>query len=75
MLEYSSSVRFSGVKDFAKVHAGNAGIQGFDTHAPRWNTIEMCVQIKPIPSSFFVFSAGTQYIFKENSACKNAGIQ
>ena len=50
---------------FDESGAGNAGIQGFDTHAPRWNTIEMCVQIKPIPSTLRVFSAGTQYFLKK----------
>ena len=35
----------------------------------------MCVQIKPIPSTLCVFGAGTQYGFKENRGCRNAGIQ
>ena len=50
MLEYSTGVRFSGVKDFAKVTQGSAGIQDFDTHAPCWNQVKMCVQI-----NFFSF--------------------
>ena len=63
MLEDSSGVRFSGVKDFAKVTQGSAGIQDFDTHAPCWNQVKMCVQIRRIPSALRVFSAGTQYFF------------
>ena len=66
MLEYSSGVRFSGVKDFAKVTQGSAGIQDVDTHAPCWNQVGMCVQIRRIPSALRVFHAGTQYFFKEN---------
>ena len=50
-------------------------IQHFDTHAPCWNTVEMCVRIRQFPSALRVFSAGTQYFFKENSARGNAGIQ
>ena len=46
--------------------AGNAGIQDVDTHAPYWNQVKMCVQIRPIPSVFCVFGAGIQYRFKEN---------
>ena len=60
---------------FDESGAGNAGIQGFDTHAPRWNTLEMCVRIKQFPSALCVFSAGTQYFLKENSARENTGIQ
>ena len=63
MLEYSTGVRFSGVKDFAKVTQGSAGIQDLDTHAPCWNQVEMCVQIRRIPSALRVFSAGAQYFF------------
>ena len=55
--------------------AGGAGIQDVDTHAPYWNQVRMCVQIKPIPSTLCVFGAGTQYGFKENRGCRNAGIQ
>ena len=65
MLEYSTDVRFSGVKDFAKVTQGGAGIQDVDTHAPCWNQVKMCVQIKRIPSALCVFGAGTQYGFNE----------
>ena len=75
MLEYSSGVRFSGVKDFAKVTRGSAGIQDFDTHAPCWNQVKMCVQIRRVPSALRVFGAGTQHGFKENGGFKNAGIQ
>ena len=75
MLEYSSGVRFSGVKDWAKVTPGSAGIQDVDTHAPCWNQVKMCVQIRPLPSALRVFGAGTQYGFKENRGCRNAGIQ
>ena len=60
---------------FDESGAGNAGIQHFDTHAPCWNTVEMCVRIRQFPSALRVFSAGTQYFFKENSARGNAGIQ
>ena len=66
MLEYSSGVRFSGVKDWGKVTPGSAGIQDVDTHAPCWNQVGMCVQIRRIPSALRVFRAGTQYFFKEN---------
>ena len=55
--------------------AGGTGIQDVDTHAPCWNQVRMCVQIKPIPSTLCVFGAGTQYGFKENRGCRNAGIQ
>ena len=65
MLEYSTGVRFSGVKDIAKVTPGSAGIQDVDTHAPCWNQVRMCVQIRPIPSALRVFGAGTQYFFNE----------
>ena len=75
MLEYSSDVRFSWVKDLGKVTQGSAGIQDVDTHAPCWNQVRMCVQIRPIPSALRVFGAGTQYGFKENGGLKNAGIQ
>ena len=56
-------------------NAVSAGIQDVDTHAPCWNQVRMCVQIKPIPSTLCVFGAGTQYGFKENRGCRNAGIQ
>ena len=46
--------------------AGGAGIQDVDTHAPCWNQVRMCVQIRPIPSACCVFGAGIQYRFKEN---------
>ena len=75
MLEHSSGVRFSWVKDFAKVTQGSAGIQDVDTHAPCWNQVRMCVQIRPVPSALRVFGAGTQHDFKENGCLKNAGIQ
>ena len=75
MLEYSTGVRFSGVKDWEKVTQGSAGIQDFDTHAPCWNQVKMCVQIRPIPSACCVFGAGIQYRFKENGCCKRAEIQ
>ena len=75
MLEYSSGVRFSGVKDWAFLTPGSAGIQDVDTHAPCWNQVRMCVQIRPIPSALCVFGAGIQYGFKENGGLKNAGIQ
>ena len=55
--------------------AGGTGIQDVDTHAPCWNQVRMCVQIRRIPSALRVFSAGTQYFFKENSARGNTGIQ
>ena len=35
----------------------------------------MCVRIRQFPSALCVFSAGTQYFFKENSARGNTGIQ
>ena len=65
MLEYSSGVRFSGVKDWGKVTQGSAGIQDVDTHAPCWNQVRMCVQIRRIPSALRVFRAGTQYFFNK----------
>ena len=46
--------------------AVSAGIQDVDTHAPCWNQVKMCVQIRPIPSALHVFGAGAQYGFKEN---------
>ena len=46
--------------------AVSAGIQDVDTHAPCWNQVRMCVQIRPIPSASRVFGAGAQYGFKEN---------
>ena len=55
--------------------AGGAGIQDVDTHAPCWNQVRMCVQISTFPSALRVFGAGTQYGFKENRGCRNAGIQ
>ena len=55
--------------------AVSAGIQDVDTHAPCWNQVKMCVQIRPIPSDCCVFGAGIQYRFKENGGFKNAGIQ
>ena len=55
--------------------AVSAGIQDVDTHAPCWNQVKMCVQIRPIPSALHVFGAGAQYGFKENGGLKNAGIQ
>ena len=63
MLEYSSGVRFSGMKDWGKVTQGSAGIQDVDTHAPCWNQVGMCVQIRPVPSTLRVFDAGTRYFF------------
>ena len=45
--------------------AVSAGIQDVDTHAPCWNQVKMCVQIRPIPSAMRVFGAGTQYFFNE----------
>ena len=74
MLEHIPCAFFWG-EGFDESDAGNAGIQGFDTHAPRWNQVKMCVQIRLDPSTLRVFSAGTQYFFKENSARKNVGIQ
>ena len=47
--------------------AVSAGIQDVDTHAPCWNQVRMCAQIKPIPSALCVFGAGTQYRFNEIS--------
>ena len=55
--------------------AVSAGIQDVDTHAPCWNQVKMCVQIRPIPSACCVFGAGIQYRFKENGCCKRAEIQ
>ena len=55
--------------------AGGTGIQDVDTHAPCWNQVKMCVQIRPIPSACCVFGAGIQYRFKENGCCKRAEIQ
>ena len=46
--------------------AVSAGIQDVDTHAPYWNQVGMCVQIKRIPSALRVFRAGTRYFFTEN---------
>ena len=46
--------------------AVSAGIQDVDTHAPCWNQVGMCVQIRPVPSTLRVFDAGTRYFFKEN---------
>ena len=74
MLEYSSGVRFSGLKDFAEVTQGSAGIQDVDTHAPCWNQVRMCVQIRPIPSALRVFGAGTQYGFNEIRVKSCTGI-
>ena len=47
-------------------NAVSAGIQDVDTHAPCWNQVGMCVQIRPIPSTLRVFDAGTRYFFKGN---------
>ena len=55
--------------------AGGTGIQDVDTHAPCWNQVRMCVQIRPVPSASRVFGAGTQHDFKENGCLKHAGIQ
>ena len=44
--------------------AGGAGIQDVDTHAPCWNQVKMCVQIRRVPSTLRVFIAGTHYFFK-----------
>ena len=63
--------------------AGGTGIQDVDTHAPCWNQVRMCVQIKPNPSALCVFGAGIQYwgpLFSLNSRCwisekKRTGIQ
>ena len=41
--------------------AVSAGIQDVDTHAPCWNQVRMCVQIRPVPSALRVFGAGIQY--------------
>ena len=60
---------------YRKSDAVSAGIQDVDTHAPCWNQVRMCVQIKPNPSALRVVGAGTQYGFKENRGCRNAGIQ
>jgi len=57
---------FFGHEGIDESDAGNAGIQDVDTHAPCWNQVRMCVQIKPSPSALRVFGAGTQYGFKEN---------
>ena len=59
---------------YRKSDAVSAGIQDVDTHAPYWNQVRMCVQIKPIPSTLCVFGAGTQYGFKENRGCRNANF-
>ena len=48
---------------YRKSDAVSAGIQDVDTHAPCWNQVRMCVQIKPNPSALRVFGAGTQYGF------------
>ncbi len=50
---------------YRKSDAVSAGIQDVDTHAPCWNQVRMCVQIRPIPSALCVFGAGIQYEFKE----------
>ena len=60
---------------YRKSDAVSAGIQDVDTHAPYWNQVRMCVQIRPIPSALRVFGAGTQHGFKENGCFKSAGIQ
>ena len=57
---------FFGSEGFDESDAFSAGIQGFDTHAPRWNQVKMCVQINFFPSTLRVFRAGTRYFFKEN---------
>ena len=54
---------FFGSEGFDESDAFSAGIQGFDTHAPRWNQVKMCVQINFFPSTLRVFRAGTQYFF------------
>ena len=54
---------FFGSEGFDESDAFSAGIQGFDTHAPRWNQVQMCVQINFFPSTLRVFRAGTQYFF------------
>ena len=46
---------------YRKSDAVSAGIQDVDTHAPCWNQVGMCVQIRPIPSTLRVFDAGTRY--------------
>ena len=38
---------------------------GFSGHAPCWNQVRMCVQIRPIPSTLRVFNAGTRYFFNQ----------
>ena len=51
---------------YRESNAVSTGIQDVDTHAPCWNQVRMCVQIRRIPSALRVFRAGTQYFFKEN---------
>ena len=57
---------FFGSEGFDESDAFSAGIQGFDTHAPRWNQVKMCVQINFFPSTLRVFRAGSQYFLTEN---------
>ena len=59
---------------YRESNAVSTGIQDVDTHAPCWNQVRMCVQIRPIPSALRVFGAGAQYGFKENGGLKSAGI-
>ena len=67
---------FRGV-GYRKSDASSAGIQDVDTHAPCWNQVKMCVQIRRGPSALRVFGAGIQYGFKENETfgeCWNSEI-
>ena len=60
---------------YRESNAVSTGIQDVDTHAPCWNQVKMCVQIRPVPSASRVFGAGTQHDFKENGCLKHAEIQ
>ena len=60
---------------FDESDAFSAGIQGFNTHASRWNQVKMCVQINFFPSTSCVFRAGTHYFLTENRGITGTKFQ